>query len=257
MLTFFRKTRKGLLGEDAAPKPASPLGGYLLYAIGEITLVVIGILIALQINNWNEERVEHRQATGILHNINTEFEANKVSIESAIKRAKDFKDACIGVLRQTGAHFDNLSKGESDSLIFSGLSNFVTVELTDAVLEDLVSTGRIQLIRNDTLQRLLHEWEKAEFEVRESEHTLYSENSQIIIPFLIKNYSLASERRQRRFDFQSGFEHNHRTIYQLEEFENMAIRKTRLFDWAERDYEILLEIADSILTLTNRELMLQ
>ena len=49
MLTFFRRIRKGLLGEGAAYK-------YLLYAIGEIALVVIGILIALQINNWNEER---------------------------------------------------------------------------------------------------------------------------------------------------------------------------------------------------------
>ena len=49
MLTFFRRIRKGLLGEGATSK-------YLLYAIGEIALVVIGILIALQINNWNEYR---------------------------------------------------------------------------------------------------------------------------------------------------------------------------------------------------------
>ena len=49
MLTFFRRIRKGLLGSGQARK-------YLLYAIGEIALVVIGILIALQINNWNEWR---------------------------------------------------------------------------------------------------------------------------------------------------------------------------------------------------------
>jgi len=49
MLTFFRRIRKGLLASGATSK-------YLLYAIGEIALVVIGILIALQINNWNEDR---------------------------------------------------------------------------------------------------------------------------------------------------------------------------------------------------------
>ena len=51
MLTFFRRIRKGLLEGGRTSK-------YLLYAIGEIALVVIGILIALQINNWNEERKE-------------------------------------------------------------------------------------------------------------------------------------------------------------------------------------------------------
>ena len=50
MIPFFRRIRKALLGSGQARK-------YLLYAIGEITLVVIGILIALQINNWNENRI--------------------------------------------------------------------------------------------------------------------------------------------------------------------------------------------------------
>jgi hypothetical protein len=48
MLKFFRRIRRKLLDEGSLRK-------YLVYAIGEITLVVIGILIALQINNWNIE----------------------------------------------------------------------------------------------------------------------------------------------------------------------------------------------------------
>jgi len=55
MLKFFRTIRKKLIEEDDIRK-------YLFYAIGEILLVVIGILIALQVNNWNEERI--RQTTG-------------------------------------------------------------------------------------------------------------------------------------------------------------------------------------------------
>ncbi|WP_162919882.1 DUF6090 family protein [Hanstruepera ponticola] len=49
MIKFFRKIRERLLTENKFDK-------YLLYAIGEIILVVFGFLIALQINNWNEER---------------------------------------------------------------------------------------------------------------------------------------------------------------------------------------------------------
>ena len=49
MIKFFRHIRKRILTENKT-------GRYLKYAIGEIVLVVFGILIALQINNWNEER---------------------------------------------------------------------------------------------------------------------------------------------------------------------------------------------------------
>ncbi|MGB5318748.1 DUF6090 family protein [Eudoraea sp.] len=51
MIKFFRRIRQQLLKENNLSK-------YLLYAIGEIVLVVIGILIALQINNWNQENKE-------------------------------------------------------------------------------------------------------------------------------------------------------------------------------------------------------
>jgi hypothetical protein len=49
MINFFRKIRKKLLTQNKVSK-------YLLYALGEILLVVVGILIALQVNNWNEDR---------------------------------------------------------------------------------------------------------------------------------------------------------------------------------------------------------
>lgn len=55
MIKFFRKIRQNLLSEGKT-------GKYLKYAIGEIILVVIGILIALQINNWNENRNNISQA---------------------------------------------------------------------------------------------------------------------------------------------------------------------------------------------------
>lgn len=54
MIKFFRKIRQQLLNENKTSK-------YLKYAIGEIVLVMIGILLALQVNNWNNERKEYQQ----------------------------------------------------------------------------------------------------------------------------------------------------------------------------------------------------
>jgi hypothetical protein len=61
MIKFFRKIRQKLLPENKFSK-------YLIYAIGEITLVVIGILIALQVNNWNENKKERVQELKLLEN---------------------------------------------------------------------------------------------------------------------------------------------------------------------------------------------
>lgn len=56
MIKFFRQIRQKLLSENPPAGRAGKFSKYLLYAVGEILLVVIGILIALQVNNWNEQR---------------------------------------------------------------------------------------------------------------------------------------------------------------------------------------------------------
>ena len=70
MLFFFRKLRRSLIGSDRVNK-------YVLYAIGEITLVVVRILMALGINNWNEERKDRLREEILLEEITQEFQYNK------------------------------------------------------------------------------------------------------------------------------------------------------------------------------------
>ena len=70
MINFFRKIRKKMADDN---KPLK----YMRYAIGEILLVVIGILIALQINNWNQNRITSARESLLLKEINTEFKFNR------------------------------------------------------------------------------------------------------------------------------------------------------------------------------------
>jgi hypothetical protein len=77
MLTFFRKIRKSLIDNSSAKK-------YLLYAIGEITLVVIGILIALQINNWNEWRKDRNAEKSLYINLTYVLESDLAELERVI-----------------------------------------------------------------------------------------------------------------------------------------------------------------------------
>ncbi|MEJ2114156.1 MAG: hypothetical protein P8X62_10865 [Flavobacteriaceae bacterium] len=81
MIKFFNKIRQRLLSE-------SKLSQYLVYAIGEIILVVIGILIALQVNNWNNERKEQHDAEELSKSLIAELEGIKWYVE---KRVNDME----------------------------------------------------------------------------------------------------------------------------------------------------------------------
>ena len=91
MIKFFRKIRQNLLMENKTSK-------YFKYAIGEIVLVVIGILIALQINNWNEVRKDQKQEIKLLKQLQTDLTANEVEINGLIKRIKINKFAMDSLL---------------------------------------------------------------------------------------------------------------------------------------------------------------
>ena len=75
MLRFFRQIRQRLLAENRFSK-------YLPYALGEIFLVVIGILIALSINNWNQEKIEIDKLNGNLFYLLEDIDQNRVQLNN-------------------------------------------------------------------------------------------------------------------------------------------------------------------------------
>jgi uncharacterized membrane protein YgaE (UPF0421/DUF939 family) len=78
MLRFFRQIRQQLMAENKFSK-------YLMYAIGEIVLVVIGILIALTINNWNENRKSKKVANEIYRNLQNSLVQDSTEVQRIIK----------------------------------------------------------------------------------------------------------------------------------------------------------------------------
>lgn len=83
MFKFFRQIRQNLIMQKKTVN-------YIKYAIGEIVLVVIGILIALQINNWNEIRKTNLEEQRALMNIQSDFSKNKVLLVDLIATTEKF-----------------------------------------------------------------------------------------------------------------------------------------------------------------------
>lgn len=83
MIKFFRNIRRNLLGE-------AKTGKYLKYAIGEILLVMIGILLALQVNNWNENRKSRQIENTLLTELHKSVEEDIDRIKMVIERNQDY-----------------------------------------------------------------------------------------------------------------------------------------------------------------------
>lgn len=78
MLTFLRKIRKSLIESGSARK-------YLLYAIGEILLVMIGILLALQVNNWDQNRIDRGKEQVIIRMLLEEMKINREYLRKRVE----------------------------------------------------------------------------------------------------------------------------------------------------------------------------
>ena len=126
MLKIFRKLRQKLLSQNKYSK-------YLLYALGEILLVVIGILIALQVNNWNQKRLNKIEEINILANINTEFKINLDKFKNTYDGAKKAIDASKKLSSLVGLDQSEISQINIDSLLFNVFeyANLVVSENTN------------------------------------------------------------------------------------------------------------------------------
>ena len=106
MIKFFRKIRQNLLLEGKT-------GKYFKYAIGEIILVVIGILIALQINNWNEDNKKKRDERVLLQAVLANLELDSLGIANVVHnqaRILEVHKKLIGIVKgsNTPGDIDNL-----------------------------------------------------------------------------------------------------------------------------------------------------
>ncbi len=125
---------------------------YMLYAIGEIVLVVIGILLALQINNWNTQRLNNDRNHDLLLKLSTELDLN-------IERAARLDSLWKGGFAHRFIFTDSLSSLLDNNMLASHMDYFVsqaifyvnTFNLNTSVFEELKNTGSLYAIGSDSL----------------------------------------------------------------------------------------------------------
>ena len=159
MIKFFRHIRKSLLMENKTSK-------YFKYAIGEIVLVVIGILIALQVNNWNETRLEQKKisqyAKSLIEDLKSDIDMMMVSQFQADKKYR---------------HIDSLRTYLNQTPLLDLSNTFIYTVAHDVMyrpykwnrstLNELKNSGAMSYITNDSLQKKIVAYESFSYHLDE------------------------------------------------------------------------------------------
>jgi hypothetical protein len=178
MIKFFRKIRQRLLMENKFSK-------YFIYAIGEIILVVIGILIALSINNWNEEKKVRNYELNQLEEIRENLLESKIEIDNDIK----FNTNTVKLYERILTHIKSgLPYEKSLDSAFFVFTNWGSPFLPKNGYETLKTSG-INIIQNEKLKKEIIKIYEQTFEylINDADKGEWSLGDAVTTPFSAKH----------------------------------------------------------------------
>lgn len=195
MIKFFRKIRQNLLFEGKT-------GRYLKYALGEIILVVIGILIALQINNWNETRKLKNQELKYLSGIKSDLNLNIIELKN------------YTVARETSVNspkiileiFNNKRELIPDEFNFHNLNVEIwsPFKRNDNTYQELVNSGNLAIISNDTIKNLLLNMQLSYKQIEFIESHMYNDFENYMFPNYFSTADLESDISNYTYQMSNG-----------------------------------------------------
>ncbi len=196
MIKFFRQIRQQSLKENKTSK-------YLKYAIGEIVLVVIGILIALSINNWNQDRTNRTEEENYYKNIQRQLNEDKSGIEDNI----DYNSSFLAQFLYAIEIIEKNDRSSIDSLakITLNLQESSDFHRQSNIYQAMVYSGEIKLLKNQKIVEKLQHLEEIYIYINKLEET----HSQAVMTFVVPNivssikvHSMRVENAEKMYSFQ-------------------------------------------------------
>ena len=185
MTNYFHKIRQRLLSENKFSK-------YLIYAIGEIILVVIGILIALSINNWNDEKKSLQRQRDLLTQMKNNLEDNIVQFKRVEKSYENKRESIKIVI----THMQNKEKlQDSISDYFWSPFRSGPPNLTMSAYETFKSNG-LDIIKSDSIrEKIINHYEVIYGGYNKTiEQGLNTWESVMIAPYYSQNFSIINDK---------------------------------------------------------------
>ncbi|HKJ48301.1 MAG TPA: DUF6090 family protein [Christiangramia sp.] len=217
MIKFFRNLRRQLIRENKFTR-------YLIYAVGEIILVVIGILIALQINDWNDRRKILNEENATIASLQLEFEKNLTDLKYNMDGLELFIQSGRQLLQHTGPNYSNGTLKNVDSLI-SMTSRMVVWDPSLYTLTSIKNSGKLSSLSNEDLKVKLIEWESFYSNLLDW-GDFYVERGHRYFDYLESNSINRNLSSGERFNLEpSRFEGSNEDLMRLKSFESILTNR--------------------------------
>lgn len=189
MIKLFRNIRKKLLKEGKT-------ANYLKYAIGEIVLVVIGILIALQINNWNEDRKDHLRMRTNIQSIAEDIQADTVLLQSTIALLKQEMEAGRNIIPVMELKNKLIQDSLKFIMDFNSMTTTPIINKTANTWGFLNSSGDLSEFPDPKLLKMLQEYY---FEYNEIATNFTNSANPVRLELRKLKYELFTDTEHRKF----------------------------------------------------------
>ncbi len=188
MIKFFSKIRHQLLSENKTTR-------YFKYAIGEIVLVMIGILLALQVNNWNQERISKNKERLLLTELHNEFILNRAQLDSVVYFHTRAYRSAEWIISKFPIDLNTI---DLDSLgYYSTYTGWIyTFNPSEGVVNALSSSSSFDIITNEKLRKLLISWRDIVADYQEEELRAQLNYVNHLKPFEKKHMKYSSNYKQ-------------------------------------------------------------
>ena len=170
---------------------------YFKYAIGEIFLVVVGILIALQVNNHNEKIKLVKEEKKILLSLHSEISSNLNSLETSLREKENIITINKEILGKTGPNEVWDSKYKLDSLMyFFSVSGWIYVA-DNGVLDEIINSGKLSIIDDLKIKTLISSLPQQISQITEEDRLYRDDLHQYFLPHISKKYKLRNITKYR------------------------------------------------------------
>lgn len=164
-------------------------GKYFKYAIGEIVLVIIGILIALQINNWNESQKLKQDTLTFAERLKEEINQNIVLTKIEIERETSQVDKTKALLNMFSQSDSSVKSRDIDSLLYDILSSNA-IDIKMGTLQEGLNTGKVAMLQSNELKSKLYSFPSLILEIKRLEQIESEDINTHLLPYIIDNSNL-------------------------------------------------------------------